>query len=95
MLVAAATEVVPIRHQRMGCLDEDDDHLLEVAVAGKADYLVSEDRAVFAPPPYVRAYLERHGIRVGRGARGRGGAGAAERARGRDRFLSRLGSRSR
>jgi len=38
----------------------------ETAVVGKADYLVSEDRAVYDLPPHVREYLARHGIHVRR-----------------------------
>jgi hypothetical protein len=34
----------------LGCDDEENDHLLETALTGKADYLVSEDRAVHDLP---------------------------------------------
>lgn len=66
MLLAVEGQVVPIKHQRMGCDDEEDDHLLETALTGKADYLVSEDRAVHSLPQHVHEYLERNGVRLRR-----------------------------
>jgi predicted nucleic acid-binding protein len=42
---------VPIKHQRMGCDDEEDDHLLETALTGKAGYLVSEGPRGSRPAP--------------------------------------------
>jgi predicted nucleic acid-binding protein len=64
MLLAVDGQVIPIKHQRMGCADEEDDHLFETALMGKADYLVSEDHAVHRLPAHVQAYLERNGIRL-------------------------------
>jgi putative PIN family toxin of toxin-antitoxin system len=66
MLLAVEDQVIAIKHQRMGCSDEEDDHLLETAVTGKADYLVSEDRAVHDLPTHVREYIERNGVRLRR-----------------------------
>lgn len=65
-LLATETQVVAIQHQRMGCDDLEDDHLLETAVTGMADYLVSEDRAVYDLPSHVREYLSRQGVLVRR-----------------------------
>lgn len=64
MLLATDSQVVAIKHQRMGCADEEDDHLIETAVTGHAGYLVSEDRAVQELPMHVREYLTREGIQV-------------------------------
>ena len=66
MLLGVRSQVVAIKHQRMGCVDEADDHLLETALTGHADYLVSEDGAVYDPPLHVREYLERNGIKLRR-----------------------------
>jgi putative PIN family toxin of toxin-antitoxin system len=65
-LLATESQVVAIQHQRMGCQDEEDDHLLETAITGKADYLVSEDRAVYDPPAHIRGYLARENVRLRR-----------------------------
>ena len=35
--------LVAIDGERMGCIDPDDDHVLEAAVKGRAMYLVSDD----------------------------------------------------
>jgi putative PIN family toxin of toxin-antitoxin system len=64
MILALHSQIVAIRHQRMGCEDEEDDHLLETAVSGNADYLVSEDRAVYRLPRHVHDYMTRRGVRV-------------------------------
>ncbi len=65
-LLAAENQVVAIKHQRMGCADEEDDHLIETAVTGHTGYLISEDRAVQELPMHVRDYLTRQGIQVWR-----------------------------
>lgn len=62
MLLGAEGQIVGIEHQRMGCEDEEDDHLLETAVRGGAQYIVSDDRKVYDPPPHVLQYLEQKGI---------------------------------
>ena len=54
--------LVPIRHQRMGLRDERDDHLLETAIVGKAQIVVSRDRKVLDPPLHVENMLRREGI---------------------------------
>jgi len=56
--------VVPIKHQRMGCMDPDDDHLFETAFVSHARMIVSIDANVLAPPAALRAWLVKHDVRV-------------------------------
>lgn len=68
MLIGSRSEIFAIQHQRMGCDDEDDDHLLELAVTANADFLISEDKAVYELPRHVHEYIARNGVRVIRAA---------------------------
>ena len=63
-LVCAIAEVAPIRHQVMGCEDPDDDPVLETALAGRADFVVTRDRRLLELPHHVDRFLERIGVRV-------------------------------
>lgn len=55
---------VTLQHQRMRCLDPDDDHLFEAAVARGPSVLVSEDRHVLNPPHDLEVYLAERSVRV-------------------------------
>jgi putative PIN family toxin of toxin-antitoxin system len=63
-LLCAVAEVIPIRHQVMGCKDPDDDPVLETAIAGLANFVVTRDRRLLELPLHVDHYLERAGVRV-------------------------------
>lgn len=59
-----AAEIVPLLHQKMGCRDTDDDHLLETALVARAHIIVSCDKDVLNLPIHVTAMLLQHGIQV-------------------------------
>jgi len=48
----AASEWVSITGARLGCRDPDDDKMLETAIMGEADYLVTGDRALLDMSPF-------------------------------------------
>lgn len=57
--------VVALQHQRMGCLDENDDHLLEAAIRGKAKIIVSDDkRGPLNLPLAAEESLRKEGVAV-------------------------------
>lgn len=56
--------IVPLGHQRMGCIDPDDDHLFETALLSGARIIVSSDARVLRPPIALAAWLKQHDIRV-------------------------------
>jgi len=63
LLVAEATVITPALHITL-CRDPKDDVLLEVAVAGQADYLVSADLDL-TDDPNLKATMEaQHGVCV-------------------------------
>jgi len=59
-----AMAIVTLRHLRMGCSDPDDDHLLEAAVSSRAQFIVSEDRALLNLRTHVLRYLRARGVSV-------------------------------
>jgi uncharacterized protein len=63
-LLCEVAEVVPIQHQVMGCEDPDDDPVIETAITGRADFIVTRDRRLLELPVHVAGYLERAGVRV-------------------------------
>lgn len=63
-LLCARAEVIAIQHQVMGCRDPDDDPVLETAVTGNADILVTRDRRLLNLTTHVAKYMERCGIRM-------------------------------
>ena len=48
----AVSEWVSITGAKLGCRDPDDDKLLETALLGEADYLVTGDRDLLAMSPF-------------------------------------------
>ncbi len=56
--------VIPLKHQRMGCIDPNDDYLFETAFTGEAAIVVSRDRNVLSLPVQLRIAAETAGIRV-------------------------------
>lgn len=57
--------VVAVQHQRMGCRDLDDDKYIDTALAGGAQYLVSNDKDLWGGlPPHVEEWLTNQGIEV-------------------------------
>jgi putative PIN family toxin of toxin-antitoxin system len=62
-LLCLVAEVIPIRHQVMGCEDPDDDPVIETALTGHADLIVTRDRRLLELPHHVDRYLERAGVR--------------------------------
>jgi len=56
--------IIPIHHQVMGLDDEDDNHLVEVALNAGAQYIVTEDSGFGSLSAPVRSLFERHGIKV-------------------------------
>jgi len=63
-LLCARADVVPIRHQVMGCKDPDDDPVLETAIAGQANFIVTRDRRLLELPSHVHDYITRAGVWV-------------------------------
>jgi len=55
--IGSGAELVPISHQRMGVRDLNDDMLLETAICGRADYLVTYDKDLHELTPSVAAYV--------------------------------------
>ncbi|WP_420442351.1 putative toxin-antitoxin system toxin component, PIN family [Candidatus Palauibacter sp.] len=67
-LLAAVAEWVPIAGARLGCRDPTDDKILETALMGRADHLVTGDRDLLAMSPFhgiliitPARFLARHG----------------------------------
>ena len=56
-LLAAVAEWVPIAGARLGCRDPTDDKILETALMGRADHLVTGDGNLLAMSPF-------HGIPI-------------------------------
>lgn len=61
-LLAAVAEWVPIAGAKLGCRDPTDDKILETALMGRADHLVTGDGDLLAMSPF-------HGIPIIRPAR--------------------------
>ena len=61
-LLAAVAEWVPIAGARLGCRDPTDDKILETALMGRADHLVTGDGDLLAMSPF-------HGIPIVTSAR--------------------------
>ncbi len=64
MLFLREEALVRIKHQRMGCSDPGDDHLLETALIGGARWIVSDDHAVLDLPNPAKASFRHHGIGI-------------------------------
>jgi uncharacterized protein len=64
LLLCGVAEVIPIRHQVMGCRDRNDDAFLETAVAGEAQYIVTQDDDLLGLPVHVKEYLATCGVEV-------------------------------
>lgn len=62
--LCAHAEVVPIQHQVMGCLDPKDDPVLETAINGRANFIVTLDDRLLTLPKHVADYMHRHGVEV-------------------------------
>jgi len=67
--IGSGAEMVTLRHQTMGLRDVNDDMLLETAIYGRADYLVTYDKDLHELTPLVAAYVARHGVSILRDAR--------------------------
>ena len=65
-IYSRAVWVEPVTHLVL-CRDPHDDYLLEMALLGRADYLVTED-GDFHDDPDVAQFLEQHGVRLVRWA---------------------------
>ena len=63
-LLCARADVVAIQHQVMGCHDPNDDPVLETAIAGQAEVIVTRDRRLLRLPRHVADYMECQGIRT-------------------------------
>ncbi len=59
--IALMDPLVAIDGIRMGCADENDDHLLEVDVKAGATFVVSRDQDSLDLPSDARVRLEAHG----------------------------------
>lgn len=68
-LLCAVADVIPIKHQVMGCRDRNDDAFLETAVVGAANYVVTHDEDLLALPASVKDYLRGRGVEVWADAR--------------------------
>lgn len=64
LLLSGVADVVPIKHQVMGCRDPDDDAFLETAIVGEADFIVTHDEDLLDLPANVSEYLSGRGIEV-------------------------------
>ena len=64
VLLCAVSDVVAIKHQVMGCRDPNDDPLLETAIVGEADFIVTHDDDLLGLPAHVTEYLRSHGVEV-------------------------------
>jgi putative PIN family toxin of toxin-antitoxin system len=62
--LCARAEVLPIQHQTMGCLDQKDDPVLETAISGHADFIVTLDKRLLKLPQHVADYVQRHGVKI-------------------------------
>ncbi len=51
-LLAAVAQWVPIASAKLGCRDPTDDKILETALTGRADHLVTGDRDLFVMSPF-------------------------------------------
>ena len=61
--LAAMSEFVPIRGLDMGCRDDDDDRLVETAINGRADALVTRDKDIL-DDQHITAELAKRGCSV-------------------------------
>ena len=62
--LCAHAEVLPIRHQVMGCLDPKDDPVLETAISGRANFIVTLDKRLLNLPEYIADYVRRQGVEI-------------------------------
>ena len=62
--LCSVADVVPIKHQVMGCRDRNDDAFLETALLGAANYVVTYDDDLLTLPASVREYLRERGVEV-------------------------------
>lgn len=62
--LCAHAEVVPIRHQVMGCLDPKDDPVIETAISGRANFIVTLDKRLLKLPDYIPDYVRRQGVEI-------------------------------
>jgi len=64
LLLCAVSDVVPIKHQVMGCRDPNDEAFLETALVGGADVIVTHDADLLELPVHVREHLAGRGVNV-------------------------------
>ena len=64
VLLCRVADVVPIKHQVMGCRDRNDDAFLETTLVGAANYVVTHDEDLLALPASVAEYLRGRGVEV-------------------------------
>lgn len=62
-LIAVRTALVPVTGTLTVCRDPDDDRILEAALAGHAQYLVTRDDDI-KHDPAVRQFLKSHAVQV-------------------------------
>lgn len=62
--LCARAEVLSIRHQVMGCLDPKDDPVLETAISGRANFIVTLDKRLLKLPEHVADYVRRHSVEI-------------------------------
>jgi putative PIN family toxin of toxin-antitoxin system len=64
VLASNIDAIIPLRHQRMGCADPDDDYLFELAMEADASFIVTRDKSLLSPAEPLRAALLTAAIRV-------------------------------
>lgn len=57
-------EMFEVEHQVMGCDDPNDDPLLEAALKGRANWIITKDRRLLVLPSFVRKYFVARNIRT-------------------------------
>jgi len=48
----------------MGCLDPKDDPVLETAISGRANFIVTLDKRLLKLPDYIADYVRRQGVEI-------------------------------
>lgn len=63
-LIEVHADWYAIKHQVMGCKDVDDDPVLETALVGKAEYIVTRDPHLLELPRHVARYYRQRGVTI-------------------------------
>lgn len=63
-LIEVRADWYAIKHQVMGCQDLDDDPVLETALVGEAEYIVTRDPHLLKLPRHVAQYYRQRGVTI-------------------------------